>query len=424
LGREGNEIEMTHEMQAISDLSNSGDSLERQSADIADPPLNLHEYDAAARAVLPAIVYDYIARGAGDEVTLRSNRLAFDRWRLLPRVLRCGTATLSTTVLDQPVSMPILVAPMTSQRMAHPEGELASARAARDAGTVFILSTGSSYAIEDVAKHAGTWWFQVYFHSDRAVTRELVQRAEAAGASALVPTVDTPVLGRREADERNRFTLPEGVTFANFEPPYHVTPLAASGSSMARFVAMALQPTLDWTDLEWLMSTSSLPVIPKGILSPEDARIAIEVGARALIVSNHGGRQLDDVVATLDALPAVAHIAAGNAEVLVDGGIRRGTDVLKAMALGARAVLLGRPVYWGLAVGGEAGVERVLQLIRAELELDLKLSGCTTVDDISRSLIVPTGPLAGLDSALVVAPTPKASEPNRAITPEHELTAP
>jgi 4-hydroxymandelate oxidase len=193
---------------------------------------------------------------------------------------------------------------------------------------------------------------------------------------------------------------------------------------MARFVAMALQPTLDWTDLEWLMSTSSLPVIPKGILSPEDARIAIEVGARALIVSNHGGRQLDDVVATLDALPAVAHIAAGKAEVLVDGGIRRGTDVLKAKALGARAVLLGRPVYWGLAVGGESGVERVLQLIRAELELDLKLSGCTTVDDISRSLIVPTGPLGGLDSGLVLAPTPKASEPDHAITPEHELKVP
>jgi 4-hydroxymandelate oxidase len=211
-----------------------------------------------------------------------------------------------------------------------------------------------------------------------------------------VPTVDTPVVGRREADERNRFTLPEGVTFANFEPPYHVTPQTTSGSSMARFVAMLLQPTLDWSDLEWLASITSLSVIPKGILSPEDARIAIEAGAKAIVVSNHSGRQLDDVVATLDALPAVANIAAGKAEVLVDGGIRRGTDVLKAMALGARAVLLGRPVYWGLAVAGESGVERVLQLIRVELELGFRLSGCTTVDDISRSLVVPTGPLAEL----------------------------
>jgi 4-hydroxymandelate oxidase len=339
------------------------------------------------------MIYDYIAGGAADEVALRSNRQAFDRWRLLPRVLRGGTANLGTSVLGQPVSMPVLVAPMSVQRMAHPEGDLATARAARGAGIIFILSTGSSYAIEDVAKHAGRWWFQVYFHHDRAITRELVERAEAAGASALMPTVDTPVLGRREADERNRFTLPEGVTFANFAQPYHVAPQdGAAASAAARFVAMALQPTLDWHDLEWLASITSLPVIPKGILSPEDARIAIQTGAKAIVVSNHGGRQLDDVVATLDALPAVASVAAGKAELLVDGGLRRGTDVIKALALGARAVLLGRPIFWGLAVAGESGVERVLQLIRAELELDFRLSGCATVDDVNRSLVVPSGP--------------------------------
>jgi 4-hydroxymandelate oxidase len=342
------------------------------------------------------MIYDYISRAAADEVTLRSNRLAFDRWRLLPRVLRSGTPSLGTTVLGQPVSMPVLVAPMTSQRMAHPEGELASARAARSAGTIFILSTGSSYPIEEVAQHAGNWWFQVYFHRDRAITRELVERAEAAGASALVLTVDTPVVGRREADERNRFTFPEGVTFANFEAPYHAAPQGAAASDAVGWAAMALQATLDWHDLEWLASISALPVIPKGILSPEDARIAIEAGAKAIVVSNHGGRQLDDVVATLDALPAVAQVAAGKAEVLVDGGIRRGTDVLKALALGARAVLLGRPVYWGLAVAGKSGVERVLQLIRGELELGFRLSGCMTVDDINRSLVVPGGLLGEL----------------------------
>jgi 4-hydroxymandelate oxidase len=383
-------------MQSLSELASPGNAPEHHVRDTVDAPLNLHEYDAAARAVLPAMIYDYVARGAGDEVTLRSNRLAFDRWRLLPRVLRGGTVTLGTTVLGQPVSMPVLVAPMTSQRMAHPDGELASARAARGAGTIFTLSTGSSYAIEDVAKHAGTWWFQVYFFRDRAITRELVERAQAAGASALVPTVDTPVVGRREADERNRFTLPEGVTFANFAPPSDVAPEGAAASSMARLVAMALQPTVDWNDFEWLASINSLPVVPKGILSPDDARIAIEVGAKALVVSNHGGRQLDDVVATLDALPAVARVAAGKAEVLVDGGIRRGTDVLKALALGARAVLVGRPIFWGLAVAGEAGVERVLQLLRAELELGFRLSGCATIDDITRSLVVPSGPLGVL----------------------------
>jgi 4-hydroxymandelate oxidase len=384
---------MTTERRPTSGPSRAGDSTEPLSPSIVAEPVNLHEYDAAARAVLPAMIYDYIARGACDEVTLRSNRLAFDRWRLLPRVLRGGTPTLETTVIGQSVSMPVLVAPMTSQRMAHPDGELASARAARRAGTIFILSTAASYAVEDVAKHAGNWWFQVYFHRDRAVTRDLVERAEAAGASALVPTVDTPDVGRREADERNHFTFPEGVRFANF--PLPTAPLSASGSSATHVVAMALQPTLDWSDLEWLASISSLPVIPKGILSPEDARIAIEAGAKAIVVSNHGGRQLDDAVASLDALPAVARVAAGKAEVLVDGGIRRGTDILKALALGARAVLLGRPVFWGLAVAGESGVERVLQLIRAELELDFRLSGCGTVDEINRSLVVPNGPLQG-----------------------------
>jgi 4-hydroxymandelate oxidase len=388
---------MTQAVHSISQPSSPGTSTERQQPpDTVDLPLNLHEYETAARAVLPEMIYDYIARGACDEVTLRGNRLAFDRWRLLPRVLRGGTPALGTTVLGQPLSMPVLVAPMTSQRMAHPEGEVASARATRGADSIFILSTGASYPIEEVAKHAGNWWFQVYFHRDRAITRELVERATAAGASALVPTVDTPVLGRREADERNHFSLPDGVTFANFEPPYHVVPQSADGSGMTRFAAMLLQPTLEWSDLEWLASISSLPVIPKGILSPEDARIAIESGAKAIVVSNHGARQLDDVVATLDALPAVARMARGKAEVLVDGGIRRGTDILKALALGARAVLLGRPIFWGLAVAGESGVERVLQLIRAELELGFRLSGCATVDDINRSLVVPSGPLGEL----------------------------
>jgi 4-hydroxymandelate oxidase len=381
-------------MQSISDLSSPGNSTEgRHSRDTMDAPLNLHEYETAARAVLPAMIYDFIAGAACDEVTLRSNRQAFDRWRLLPRVLRGGTASIGTTVLGQPVSMPVLVAPLPVNRLVHPEGELAIARAARDAGTILTQTTFASYAIEDVAKHAGNWWFQVYFHRDRAITRELVERAEAAGASALVPTVDTPVLGRREADDRNHFTLPEGVTFANFAPPYHVVPEGLEASGVARLAASALQPSLDWSDLEWLASISSLPVIPKGILSPEDARIAIEAGAKAILVSNHGGRQLDDVVASLDALPAVASVAAGKAEVLVDGGVRRGTDVLKALALGARAVLLGRPIFWGLTVAGESGVARVLQLIRAELELGFRLSGCATVDDVNRSLVVRRGPL-------------------------------
>lgn len=262
---------MTNGTQPVSDPSSPATSTERHLADIPDEPLNLHDYEKAARAVLPQMNYDYIARTAGDELTLRTNRAAFDRWRILPRVLRGGTATLGTTVLGQSVSMLVFVAPTSLNRLAHPKGELASARATRAAGTIFTVSTCSTYPIEDVARHAGNLWFQVYFHRDRAVTWELVGRAEAAGASALVPTVDTPVLGRWEADERYHFTLPEGVTWANFEPPYHLASHTAAGSSTS-FVAMAFQPTLDWRDLEWLASISCLPVIPNGILSPEDAR--------------------------------------------------------------------------------------------------------------------------------------------------------
>jgi 4-hydroxymandelate oxidase len=262
------------------------------------------------------------------------------------------------------------------------------------------MSTAANVALEEVAPEAGPWWFQLYFYRDREINRDLVARAVAAGASALVVTVDVPVLGRREADERNRFTLPAGLTMASVRvPEYRELPVEAGGSGLTSFVAgAAWEPALSWSDLEWLAALSPLPVVPKGILHPADAARAFDHGARAVIVSNHGGRQLDSAVAALDALPAVVAAVAGRGEVLVDGGVRRGTDVLKALALGARAVLIGRPILWGLAVAGEAGATRVLELLRAEIERDLMLCGCAGPAEVDRSLVVPArAPVPGSD---------------------------
>ncbi len=356
---------------------------------VAAVPVNVHEYEAAAREALPPMVYDFVAGGAGDEETVRANRAAFRRWRLRPRVLTGpGEVSLATSVLGQPVSMPILVAPTGLHGQVHADGELATARAAKAAGTIFTLSTASNATIEDVAPDAGPWWFQLYVFTDRGITRDLVERAEAAGASALMVTVDVPKLGRREADERNRYSLAPGLAMANLETAIHrLVPAADGGSGMASYVASLWHAGLSWADLDWLASITALPIMPKGILHPADAVLAAEHGARAVLVSNHGGRQLDSAIAALDALPAVVEAVSDRIEVLVDGGIRRGTDVIKALALGARATLIGRPVLWGLAVNGEAGARHVLDLLRAELELDLLLCGLKSVQDLQRSLL-------------------------------------
>ena len=356
-------------------------------------PLNLHEYEAAARAALSPMAFAYIAGGSGDEATVRANRAAFERWRLLPRVLR-GLSAVSpaTTVLGQAVALPVLVAPTGFHRLAHEEGESATARAARAAGTIYTMSTAANVPIEEVAPEAGAWWFQLYVFGDRGITRDLVERAAAAGAAALVVTVDVPLLGRREADERHRFTLPPGLAMANLRTPEHrLLPVAADGSGLTGYIGAAWHTALSWADLDWLASLTPLPVVPKGVLHPADAARAFDHGARAVIVSNHGGRQLDGAVASLDALPAVVEAVAGQGEVLLDGGVRRGTDVLKALALGARAVLIGRPILWGLAVGGEAGARHVLELLRAELALDLMLCGLAGPAEVDCSLIVPAG---------------------------------
>ncbi len=355
-------------------------------------PVNLFDLEAAARARLPREAWDYYASGADDEVTLRANRAAFERVSIAYRVLvDVARRDLATTVLGQPVALPVLVAPTAFQQLADPEGERATARAAGAAGTVMILSTLSNTPVEEVVAAAtGPVWFQLYVYRDRQATAGLVRRAEAAGCRALVLTVDAPLLGRRERDIRNRFQLPPGLKVANLLPEGYGDLPAAADSGLAAYVAALLDPSLSWRDVAWLRSITRLPLLIKGIVRPDDALRAADAGAAGLVVSNHGGRQLDTAPATLDVLPEIADALAARGhrlEVLLDGGVRRGTDVLKALALGARAVLVGRPILWGLATGGAAGAEQVLRLLRDELDLALALAGAPTLADVTRDLV-------------------------------------
>lgn len=352
-------------------------------------PINLFEYETLASQHLSKMALDYYARGAWDEVTLRDNRAAYDRYKLLPRVLADVThRDLSTTVLGRPLKLPILIAPMAFQRLAHPQGEVATARAAKSMGATMVLSTLSTISLEEVARETDRLWFQLYVHRDRSLTRALVERAEAAGYSALCLTVDAPVLGQRERDRRNEFSLPLGMELANLTAMADLKiPQTKGESGLLAYFAQQLDPGLTWQDVEWLQSLTKLPVVVKGILRGDDARRAVEHGAKAIVVSNHGGRQLDGAIATIDALGEVVAAVGDRAEVLVDGGIRRGSDILKAIALGAKAVLVGRPILWGLAVGGELGARHVLELLRDELDRGMALSGCAKIEDIDVSLV-------------------------------------
>ncbi|HEV7668439.1 MAG TPA: alpha-hydroxy acid oxidase [Thermoanaerobaculia bacterium] len=346
-----------------------------------DERINLHDYEEAAREVLPGMVYDYYAGGAGDEISVRENVAAWGRVRLRPRVLvdvsRCD---LSNTVLGVRVEMPVLTAPCAMNGLAHPEGELAVARAASGAGVIQVLSTLSTYSLEEVdAAAPGPRWFQLYAYRDWGLTRELVERAAAAGYGALCLTVDGSIPGVRERDVRNQLRVPPDLRVANFA---HHMPDAPDGSALLKYVTDQFDPGLTWDSVERLRALSNLPLVLKGVLTAEDARLAVEHGAAGIVVSNHGGRQLDTAIATCDALSEVVDAVAGTAEIFVDGGIRRGTDVLKALAFGARAVLIGRPYLWALAVEGEAGVRRMLDLLREELRLAMALSGCPSVAEI------------------------------------------
>jgi len=350
--------------------------------------LKLEDFDPAARAVLPQAIYDYIAGGSEDEATLRGNREAFARYRFRFKILASADRPdLSQEVLGQRFTMPVHLAPAAIQRMAHPGGEAAAYQAASDAGIAYCLSTLSSLSIEDVAAAAtGARWFQLYMHAERAISAAFVERAVDAGYSAILLTVDLTRTGRRERDIRNGFSLPEGLLYANLESGRRAA-TADGPDPFARNVNANTNAALGWGDLEWLVAKTSLPVIVKGVVRADDARRAVDAGARGLVVSNHGGRQLDYAIASLDALPEVVQVVSGEVPVLLDGGVRRGTDVLKALCLGASGVLIGRPYLYALAVGGADGVRGMLEMLREEITLSMSLLGARRLTDLNQDLL-------------------------------------
>ncbi len=351
--------------------------------------LRLDDFEPVARAVLPQGVFDYIAGGSEDEATVAGNREAFGRYRFRYRVL-AGAAepNLESDLFGSRFAMPVHLGPAAIQRMCHPEGESAAYRAASEAGVAYALSTLSSVSIEELtAAGHGVRWFQLYMAPWREVSAIFVQRAEAAGYSAIVLTVDLPKAGRRERDMRNVFVLPEGVTYANLGWVPSDTS-AKAPDAVAQNVNAQSHASINWADLEWLVEQTSLPVIVKGLVRGDDARHALELGAKGLVVSNHGGRQLDYAIASLDALPEVVEAVAGKVPVLLDGGVRRGTDVIKALCLGASGVLIGRPYLYALAAGGAEGVRQMLALLREEISISMTLLGANNLSELSRDLLV------------------------------------
>ncbi|OAQ32159.1 hydroxyacid oxidase-like protein 1 [Linnemannia elongata AG-77] len=356
-------------------------------------PISIADLEHNAHTTLAINALDYYRSGANDMQTLKDNQDAYSRLRLRPRILRdVSKVDTTTTLLGHKVSSPICIAPTAMQRLANDAGEKATARAAAKAKKCMILSSWSTTSAEDTieAGREVPWdqsasgalplfWFQLYVYKDRVVTEQLIRRVEKAGYKALVITVDTPFLGRRLADVRNVFKLPGHMSMANFEHK------DSKESSLAAYVVSQIDPTLNWSDIAWVRSITKLPVVVKGVLTAEDAKLAADTGVEAILVSNHGGRQLDGVLATIDALPEVLEAVKGRGvEVYIDGGVRKGTDVLKALALGAKAVFLGRPILWGLAHDGEEGVSLALNLIQQEFELAMALAGCCKIEDINR----------------------------------------
>ncbi len=345
------------------------------------------DFHRAAKARLDPMAYDYYRSGALREWTLAENEQAWNHWVFRRRSL-AGVADIdiSADVLGHRLSFPVMVGPTAFHRLADPAGEVATARAAAAVGTMMVASTLATLPLEDVAATGVPRWFQLYVFTDRGLTRELVDRAVAAGYTALVPTVDTPTVGIRYADQRNRFVLPPGLEMANVM--HTLDPeLAESGSALRAFSAQFDQ-SLSWRDIEWLAGLSDLPVVPKGVTHPDDARAALAVGAAGVIVSNHGGRQLDGDPGTADVLAGVVDAVGDAGVVLVDGGIRSGTDAVKAKALGAAAVLIGRPVLWALAAGGQAGVERMLSLLRDEVADTLRQLGVPRWADVGPEAVM------------------------------------
>ncbi|WP_030437840.1 alpha-hydroxy acid oxidase [Actinoplanes subtropicus] len=353
----------------------------------------IDDFRVRAEAALPAPVRDFVAGGSESETTLAANRAALDRVTIVPRVLTGGDSTdPGATLAGTRSSLPLAVAPMAYQRLLHPEGELAVARAAAAAGVPFVTSTLSSVTVEELSTAGGAQWFQLYWLNDDHRTLDLVGRAEDAGCRVLMVTVDVPIMGRRLRDIRNEFTLPPEVRAANIRSgaPSSAHDRTGGGSALIAHTNGEFHPALGWAHLEMLRSRTSLPILVKGILDPRDARRAAEIGAAGVVISNHGGRQLDGAPASVTMLPAAVDAVPDTCQVLVDSGFRSGTDILRALALGADGVLIGRPLLWGLAAGGEAGATGVLSVLDTELRAAMRLAGCTDIAT-ARELTAVTG---------------------------------
>jgi 4-hydroxymandelate oxidase len=359
-----------------------------------DLPPNVAECQAAARERLPVGVYEYYARGAEDEVTLKGNASAYRRRHFRPRVLRdVSSVELSTRLLGLELPSPVIVAPTAFQRLCHPEGEVATARGAGARGHLLVTSTLATCTVEEVAAASSApTWLQLYVFRDRALSEALVRRAEAAGCTGICLTVDVPVAGNREHDARNHFSLGDEVEMANFagmEQGAFPDDDSGPSSGLDRFVASQFDPSLTWEAVRWLRSITDLPLIIKGVQHPDDAVLAADAGVAAVVVSNHGGRQLDGAEPTLDLLPDVVAAVQGRMPVLVDGGVRRGSDVARALCLGAAGVMVGRPCLWGLTLGGAEGVAHVLGVLDQELSRTMALLGATRPGELGPELLAP-----------------------------------
>lgn len=354
----------------------------------------LSDFEPAAKQKVSHMAWEFFNGAAADEVTMRWNLEAYQRIRLKPRVL-VDVSKIDTrvTLFGQEHASPILLAPTAYHKLAHPEGELATARGAGAAGATMVVSTMATTSIEDIAHAAtGPLWFQLYMQRDRGFTRELVQRAEAAGCRALCLTVDSPVVGTRNREMRAEFALPQNLSLPHLRGlKVNGVDISSSGAghtaSGSSIYSAITDPSMNWKDVEWLLSFAKIPLLTKGVLNPDDADRAIKAGVSGIIVSNHGARNLDTVPATPDALPLVAESVAGRVPILVDGGVRRGTDVVKALALGASAVQIGRPYLYGLAVAGDAGVTKVVKILQREFEMAMALTGRPTIASIDRSVL-------------------------------------
>ncbi len=351
--------------------------------------LSLADYERRAPEFIPHPIFEYIDGGCGNDITRHSNTSAFDRWKILPRQLRdFRSASLQTQWLQNTLACPIGIAPVAYQKLVHPDGEIATAKAADALGSLFLTSTLSSTSVEDIAAATKQHWFQLYWQKNREHSLQLMQRAEAAGAQAIVLTVDAPVNGLRQRAQRANFQLPSQIRAVNLPEQAAHTKMLEPHQSPILHGAMANAPT--WEDVRWLRQQTQLPLIIKGILSPLDAKLAQDYGANGVIVSNHGGRTIDGVPNSIDMLSAVRNAIDKDMLILLDSGVRRGSDVFKALALGANGVLLGRPIFYGLAIAGALGVAHTLKLLQEELEMTMALAGCPTLEDITHNCLIPS----------------------------------